>query len=50
MRKDHEECRCEIMEDWDNEYSFPGQPKTCCICEEHDCELYEDYKNKKGVE
>jgi len=47
---DHEECRCESMEEFDLQYTPVGFKRTCCICAEDDCELYEKYKkDKEGI-
>jgi hypothetical protein len=35
---DHDEVRCEGMEEYDIENKCPGTPRTCCVCEGHDCE------------
>lgn len=35
---DHDEVRCEAMADWDCHNLKVGEPRTCCVCIEHDCE------------
>jgi len=34
---DHDEVRCEAMEDFDSEFLLVGSLRTCCVCIEHGC-------------
>lgn len=45
---DHRADRCEAMSDVDCDTKYPGEPATCCICIEHDCEVYHQYLREKG--
>ena len=34
---DHDEVRCEVMAQSDEDNLLPGTPRTCCVCVGHDC-------------
>lgn len=40
---DHAESRCEEMRDYEDHYLPFGATMSCCICDEHDCEVYAEY-------
>jgi len=46
---DHKADRCEAMSDVDCDTKFPGELATCCICIEHDCEVYRKYLDERKL-
>ena len=46
---DHDEVRCDEMADSDCDNKMVGEPRTCCVCAGHDCEVARTERLKHPV-